>query len=334
MDRISKVGCPLPVKIAGLGRYTPSQVIASSQLELKHGLEPGWFTNNLGVTQRCWVKEETPSFMGAAAAREAVSAAGLDLEDIDLIINASTTANFEKLVPDGGPLLQRQLGLADSGIPCFTLQNNFLSFLHALDVCAAFLTTGRYQHILVVTAEVFSFNLDFTNPRVFGLFGDGAAAAVVTLTPQGEASGIIDLCLETFGQGAAAVQSAIGHAMVRGKVSTPADMSMQMDVEYLNKNGSIYAYNLLKKMERNPTMQDIKWVIPPQMGTMFSDSVKELLPGREILQITDRFGFCGAASLPMALYEAVKGEQLRRGDRLLAVGVGAGISVGGMIMTY
>jgi len=332
MDRIS--GYPLPVKIAGLGRYAPSQVITSSQLEAKHGLEPGWCADNLGVTRRCWAGEESPSFMGAAAAREAVTAAGLDLEDIDLIINASTTANFEKLVPDGGPLLQRQLGLADSGIPCFTLQNNFLSFLHALDVSAALLITGRYQHILVVTAEVFSFNLDFTNPAVFGLFGDGAAAAVATLTPEGEASGIVDLCLETFGQGAAVVQSAIGHAMVRGKGLTPADLAMQMDADALNKYGSIYIRKVLEKLAQNSAMKEVKWVIPPQMGKMFSEPVKEMLPGKEILQISDRFGFCGAASIPMALYEIVKEEKLTRGDRFLAVGVGAGISVGGMIMTY
>jgi len=77
-------------------------VVSSSELEVKYGLEPGWCTANLGVSQRCWAADEAPSFMGAAAAREAVSAAGLDLEDIDLIINASTTANFEKLVPMAG----------------------------------------------------------------------------------------------------------------------------------------------------------------------------------------------------------------------------------------
>ena len=98
----------MPLKIIGVGRYLPERVVGSAEVEALCGLPAGWIERRSGVRERRWVADETSSLMGAQAAREAVAEAGLALSDLDLILNASGTP--EQAIPDGGPLIQRQLG--------------------------------------------------------------------------------------------------------------------------------------------------------------------------------------------------------------------------------
>jgi 3-oxoacyl-[acyl-carrier-protein] synthase-3 len=286
------------------------------------------------------VAEETPSLMGAEAAREACRQACLDLQDIDLIINASGTASFEKGLPDGGPLLQKALGLDYSGIPCFSLQNNDLSFMLALEVCAALLSTGQYQYILVVSAEVLSRNLDVENPGVSTLFGDGAAAALLTFPNPAERTGsqLHHSLFQTFSTAADSLQSKLGFFASEIKKLKKAEMTLKMDNEAFYQYADTYTTGLLQELFSKSAfhMENIKRVVPQQLGKNYIHHLTKnnLIPGEKIIDISDRFGFCGAASIPMALYEAVKEKKLTRDDRFLLIGVGAGISVGGMLMTY
>lgn len=332
---------PLPLKIAGMGRYVPKRLISSKELEVEHGLEKGWCVKHLGVETRYWVEDETPSIMGAEAAREAAQQAGIDLEDIDLIISASGTASFERGLPDGGPMMQKRLGLDHSGIPCFTLQNNDLSFMLALEVCAVLLVTGQYQHIMVISSEVLSRNLDTDNPGVFTLFGDGAAAALVRLPTETEGTGTSRLHhsrFHTYSEAAELFQSKLGHFALKIEKLGNSEMTLRMDNEAFNQYAHTYTTGLLKKLfsENAFNMEDIKLVIPQQLGKGYTNHLTEngFIPGEKIINTSDRFGFCGAASIPMTLYEAVRNEKLTRGRCFLMIGVGAGMSVGGMIMTY
>ena len=199
---------PLPLKILGLGHHVPSRVVPSSELEARLGLQDGWITKKQGVRQRHWVADETNSSMGAAAAREALRDAGLEPGDLDLILNAS--GSQEQAIPDGGALIQRQLGLGDSGIAAFSVHATCLSFLVALDAAASFLATGRYSKILVVSSEIASHALNFDQTESSTLFGDGAAAAVVGKTPDGETSCVHAARFETYGEGAYFTQVAGG----------------------------------------------------------------------------------------------------------------------------
>jgi 3-oxoacyl-[acyl-carrier-protein] synthase-3 len=331
---------PLPIKIAGIGRYLPPRVVSSKELEADHGLEPGWCEKNTGIYERRWVEEETPSFMGAEAAREAVANAGMNLEDIDLIISASSTADFERGIPDGGPLVQEKLGLADSGIPGFTMQAGGLSFMLALDNCAALLTTGRFHNILVVSSEIFSLNLDPHNPHVYGLFGDGAAAALVTRTPEGENSTLDQARFKNYSHAADAMYSLLGLTVVKntGKSSGTVDITLHLEAEAFQANGNKYLQEILGELlnKTGTTIQDFKTIIPPQAGKSFLHHLRDTLHLDEgkASTIFDRLGYCGAASIPMALYEALHRQKLTRGTRVLVLDVGAGISVGGMMITY
>ncbi len=193
----------LPLKILGVGRYLPERTVPSSEVEALCGLPAGWIERRSGVLERRWVTREsgeTASHMGAQAAREAVAEAGLALTDLDLILNASGTP--EQAIPDGGPLIQRQLGLGSSGIACLSVHATCLSFLAALDLSANLLATGRYRHILIVTAEIGSAGINVREPESASLMGDAAAAVVVSRTPPGEAACLQAARLETYGDGA------------------------------------------------------------------------------------------------------------------------------------
>jgi len=333
------LGYPLPIKIAGLGCYFPKRVVPSREIEDKYGLKEGWCLENLGVQERRWVEDETLSFMGAEAAKEAVENAGMDLDEIELIINASATGNLEKIVPDGSALIQDHLHLDDSGIPCFTLQNSLLSFLSALEASAAMLAAGRYDNILVVSPEVFSYNLDPNNPYVYGLFSDGAAAVVLTAAAEDEPGSIHKIRLETYGSGASYLQSMVGLAMLLDKKIKSEDILLKMETNSFYESGNKYMGKLLEKLftgDEKYNLADVKFVIPQQIGLNFLKYLeKEIhIPSDKIIRDIQRLGFCGAASIPIALYEAVKEKKILRGDLLLLAALGAGLAVGGVIMTY
>ncbi len=328
---------PLPFKIAGIGRYLPERVVPSGELEKKYGLSDGWCVEKQGITERRWVTGETASFMGAEAAKQAVADAGLELKDIDLIINASGTP--EQMVPDGGPLVQRQLGLGRSGIPSITVSASCLSFFVAMEVSANYLNMGRYNRVLIVASDVPSAALDFSKPENFTLFGDAAAAVVVTRPEPGDGSAIHAAHMATYGFGAEfSMVSGGGSRQHPNREDTrPEDNYLRMDGAELLKIGFEYLppfnKNLWGKCPQY-SIEDIKYVVPHQPSRVVLDYLSLTYPDDKLVRIIDRFGNCVGASMPLALYEAIKFLGLRRGERVLVTGTGSGVSFVGMVLTY
>lgn len=328
---------PIPFKIAGVGRYVPEQTVQSSDLEKKYDLPAGWCVEKQGIRERRWVRDETASFMGAQAVREAVKDAALGLEDLELIINASGSP--EQAVPDGGPLIQRELGMGRSGIPAITVNASCLSFLAALDIASNYLNRGRYRTIAVVSADVASCALDFSKPENFTLFGDAAAAVVLTLPETGEDGRIHASHFATYGYGAE-------FSMVPGGGSRkhPNSKGIKPEDNYLHMNGAELlkiAFEFLPKfnaslwaLSAELAPADVKFVIPHQPSRVVLDYLALNYPEEKLIRIIDRFGNCIGASMPLALYEAVKLRGLKRGDRAVLTGTGSGVSFGGMVFTY
>ena len=190
----------IPIKIVGIGRYLPERIVKNPELETLCGLSAGWIEDRNGVCERRWVTTETNSYMGAQAALEALQDANIPLSEIDLILNASGTA--EQAIPDTSALIQRQLGLGKSGMACMSLHTTCLSFVVALDTCASLIASGRYKNILVVTSDITSVGINPHEPESATLLGDGAAAVVVTRAPEGEKSMLHHALLRTYGDGA------------------------------------------------------------------------------------------------------------------------------------
>ena len=304
------------------------------------GIAPGWIERHSGVHERRWADVsggETATWMGAQAAREALDEAGVAAGDLDLIINASGTP--EQALPDGGPLIQRHLGLGGSGIACLSVHTTCLSFFTALDVAGAFLAARRYRRILVVSADVASVGLNIAEHESFSLFGDGAAAAVIVPTPDGEPSAIDALVFSTYGEGAdlTAVRGAGTRRHPSAAHARPEDHLFSMQGPSVLRLGMKHAPELLERLRPGLSrgLGDLSLVVPHQTSLAALNALQHFgIPMDRVVVVLDRLGNCVAASLPLALHEAARSGRMRRGDHVLLIGTGAGISLAGALVTY
>ncbi len=327
----------VPLKILGLGRYLPPRIVPSSELEAIYALPSGWVERRNGVRERRWVTTETASFMAAEAAREALDEAGLRPDQVGLIINASGTA--EQAIPDTGALIQRQLGLGRSGIPAMSVNTTCLSFITALDVAATYLNAGRYGNILIASSDISSCGINPKEPESATLVGDSAAAVVVTQAGAGDTSCIHHAHFKTWGDGASFTAIRGG-----GSARHPAKPGYNPDDDLFHMDG-IAVLRMVRGLDKpfleelysglSKSLVDIDLVVPHQ-----SSKAGLLLlqrygwPEAKIMQTLNWLGNCVAASIPSTLYQAVRDNSLQRGQKLLLVGTGAGLSIGGLIMTY
>lgn len=325
---------PLPLKIRGVGRYLPERIVTNEEIEARLDLPQGWCERKQGIRERRWVGDETCSFMGAEAAREAVADAHTELTDIDMILNASQS--FQQAVPEGGSLIQEELGLGDSGIPCMTVSCACLGFLAALWMGACLLNAGRYKNILIVNAEIGSTNLDPDRPEVFTLGGDAAAAVMITLPSPDELSGIQAVRMETYGSSAnvSALAGSGIHQSMFSKELHPENLFFNFDPPAMQQAGLKYNQKFQAKMWPILDIHRLKLIIPNQASRLTLDYMKIIFPRDRVMGIIDYLGNCSAAGHPLALYKAIKEKRIERGDRVLLTGMGNGFSLLGVLLIY
>ncbi|MFZ5880238.1 MAG: 3-oxoacyl-[acyl-carrier-protein] synthase III C-terminal domain-containing protein [Chloroflexota bacterium] len=327
----------LPLKIIGLGRYLPARIVPSSELEKICNLPAGWVERHNGVRERRWVTDETSSYMAAQAAREALDEAGLKPDQLSLIINASGTG--EQAIPDTGALIQKQLGLGKSGIPAMTVHNTCLSFIAALDVAANYLNSGRYKNILIASADVASCGINPKEPESASLVGDAAAAVVVTRSGAGDKSMIHNAHLKTYGDGAY-LTAIMGGGSGRHPAKpnhNPEDDLFHMDgpavLRMVRGIASDYLEELYPGLSKS--LVDIDVVVPHQASKVGLMMLSRFgWPQDRIMSTLEWLGNCVAASIPSTLYQSVRDGKIQRGHKVLLVGTGAGLSIGGLVLTY
>lgn len=328
----------LPMKIVGAGHYIPDRVMSNAQIERIAGLPSGSVERtHAGVKERRWVTHETGSYMNAMACREAVADAGLELSDIDLIINGSGTQ--EQAIPDGGPLIQRQLGLGGTGVAAISIHSTCLSFLVGLNVAANFLNSGQYRNILVTAGDIGSAAINPKDAESFVLFGDIAAAVVVTRAEEGESSGVTGYVFRTFGEGAYLTQVPGGGTRRHPNFpeTTPEDNLFQMDGKRVYMMALEQGPPILEELRPglSRSLGDIKAVVSHQASGLALDALPKLgWPADRIVRTIHKYGNCIGASIPITLYETIKEGRIERGDEVLFLGTGAGLSIGAMIITY
>ncbi len=286
---------------------------------------------------------ESASELGARAAGEALREAGLKARELDLIINASGTP--EQTIPDGGPLLQRALGIERSGIRSFTVHATCLSFLVALDVVASMMASGTCRRVLVVSADLGSAGVLGIDPKSESLWGDAAAAAV--LTPGAEGGPALErFLMRTWSQGASLTEIPGGgtrrHPLDPG--ADPGDLGFSMNGQAvlqlcLRRAPRFFADlhpPLLREGMATARAEDaIDVAVTHQPSKAGIDAMERfgIAPERTVTTL-ETLGNCVAASLPSTLYEAIRGGRLRRGERALLFGTGAGLSMAGALLTY
>lgn len=336
-----------PVRISGLGRYLPKGTVTNAELEQRFDLPEGWIHAKTGVRERRRADVaagETASVMGAAALTDALAEARIDATDLDLIINASGTP--EQAIPDGGPLIQRELGLERSGIPCFTVHATCLSFVAALDVAASMLVARTHRRIAIVSTEIGSMGVSGVDPKSESLWGDAAAAAVLELSPEGSASRLERVLFRTWSEGADLTSIRGGgtrlHPSRPGAV--PEDLHFTMNGQAvlqmsLRRAGRFFSdlHPPLRHggMDGTNSEERIDLAITHQPSKAGLEAMERFGVQADRTVVTlDRLGNCVAASLPCTLFEAVRTGRLARGDRALLFGTGAGLSMAGALLTF
>ncbi len=330
---------PLPVKIAGLGHYLPSRRVANAEIEEPLGLKPGWIARATGVLERRRASgDDTNSRMAAHAARRALESAGREIEDIDLIVGAS--ASPEQMIPCTAALVQRELGAPEGASACFDINATCLSFAAALQLVAPLIASGVYRTALVFSSEVIAESLNPNEPESASLMGDAAAAVILTHTTDTDQSQIHGSRFTTFSGSAHLTEIRGGGARCHpnNPRNTPETNQFSM------KGPSVFrAASRVLPPFVDRFLADIGW--SPETVDLV---VPHQASGHAITHLASRLGFCEkqvfvnltnrgncvAASLPLALSEAHEQGRLRRGDRVLLLGTGAGLTLGAVALTF
>lgn len=325
------------VKIVGTGKYLPQTKVTSSMVAARFGMDASQVEARSGIKSRHRVQNETASEMGAKAAQEALLSAGLQVSDIDCIV--CTSGCPEQSFPCTASLVQNRLGAGDSGIPSFDVNASCLSFLTGLDTISYMIEANRYKRVLLIASEVCT-GVNWDDYETGTLFGDGAAAAVVERSAAGEASAILASRMETYGKGATLSQCLAGgnkYPLEEYK-SDPTSFLFTMDGRGLYKMAAQVLPGLVQQLlsDSKITANDIDLVIPHQASLSALELTRRNLGFTQDkwMNILENHGNTIAASIPMALHEAIVQKRLVRGQLALLLGTAAGFSVGGLLFRY
>lgn len=320
-------------RIIGTGSYLPPNRLTNAQLAAQlaaQGVETSdeWIVARTGIEARHFAAPDiTSSDLGLEAARRAIESAGLMAGDIDLIIVATSTPDM--VFPSVACILQHKLGIA--GCPAFDLQAVCSGFVYALTVADAMIKSGAASRALVVGAEVFSRILDFSDRTTCVLFGDGAGAVVLEASPE---PGILASDLHADGKH-------VGILCVPGTVSggqVVGSPLLTMDGQAVFKLAVGVLENAARAVlaKASLTEADIDWLIPHQanLRIMRSTAKKLKLPLEKLIVTVDQHGNTSAASIPLALDEAVRGGKVNKGDIVMLEGVGGGFTWGAVLLRF
>jgi 3-oxoacyl-[acyl-carrier-protein] synthase-3 len=317
-------------QIIGTGGYLPEKVLTNFDLEKIVDTSHDWIVERTGIYERhIAAQHETSLSMAEAAARAAMSAAGVTAAEIDLIIIATTTP--EKTFPSTACLLQQRLGIG--GCPAFDLNSIACAgFVYAISIADQFIRQGSVKKALVIGSEVMSRVVDWNDRSIAVLFGDGAGAVVLGAS---EEPGILSTHLHADGthQDVLYLPTSTGKGVVLEEASYMKMKGNQLFKLAVNILGDLFdetlAANHLKK-------SDIDWLVPHQANIRIIEAMaKKLdLPMERVAITLDKQGNTSAASIPLALNAAVCDNRIKRGDMLLLEGIGGGLAWGSVLVKY
>lgn len=296
-----------------------------------------WILQRTGIRQRHIVDPGfATSDMGTAAALLAIERAGLTPDDIGLIIVGTVTPDM--VFPSTACLVQQKIGARRAW--GFDLSAACSGFTYSLTVASQMIASGTHDHALVIGADVMSSIVDYQDRSTCVLFGDGAGAVVVSATAPGETAGILDFEHEVDGRGAAALNMPAG-----GSLRPPTHETIDQRLHYVKQDGQTVFKFAVSKMaeisrrllERNGlTAADLDLFVAHQANRRIITAVADKLgcPLEKVIINIENFGNTTAATIPLALNDAVTAGRLNRGDLVLLASVGAGFTVGAVLVRW
>jgi 3-oxoacyl-[acyl-carrier-protein] synthase-3 len=320
--------------ITGVGGYVPDYILNNEEISRMVDTNDEWIMTRIGVKERRILNEEGlgTSYMARKAAKQLMQRTGSNPDDIDLVVVATTTPDYN--FPSTASILCDKLGLKNAF--AFDMQAACSGFLFALETVANYIRTGRYKKIIVVGADKMSGITDYTDRATCPIFGDGAAAFMVE--PTTEDLGVKDALLRTDGKGLPFL-----HMKAGGSVCPPSYFTVDNHMHYVYQEGRTvfkYAVSNMSDVsaaiaERNGLNKDnINWVVPHQANMRIIDAVAHRLelPMEKVMVNINRYGNSSAATLPLCVWDYE--EKLKKGDNIIFTAFGAGFTWGALYVKW
>jgi 3-oxoacyl-[acyl-carrier-protein] synthase III len=327
---------PKSVRVTGWGMYAPERVLTNAELERVVDTSDEWIVSRTGIRERrVAAPHETTATLSAIAGKRAIAVAGLQPDDIDIILVATLTPDY--WMPSTGALVKEAIG--NTTAAAMDVMAACSGFVYAYSVADAYIRSGVYRNALVIGAETLSRFLDFSDRGTCILFGDGAGAVVLAASDE-EGGGLQGLEMTTDPDGAYMIWLPSG-----GSRSPVSGGTLARGEHYVRMEGrETYRYatktmatTALKAIERAGWQPDeIDLFIPHQANVRIIESVAKGLglPMDKMFVNLDRYGNTSAASVGIALAEAVDSGRIKIGDKIVLVAFGAGLTSGGIAMEW
>ncbi len=323
-------------KISAVGTFVPQRVVTNDDLSLELDTSDEWISTRTGIRERRIAENgEAASDLGARAARRALEAAGVAPGELDLIIVASLSPDM--LFPSTASLISGAIGA--EGTAAFDLSAACTGFIYALSVANSFIVSGQADRVLVIGAEVVSKMIDWSDRATAVLFGDGAGAVLLEPAAGGE-EGIIGFDLGNDPAGAGELSLPAGGSRLPASEETVAER-----LHFLRMNGRevfrfatrVIQASSSQLLERSGhRVEDVDIFVPHQANIRIIDAAARKLgiPPEKVFSNLERYGNTSCASIPLCLDEAEREGRLKKGDLVLMVGFGGGLSWGSCLMRW
>jgi 3-oxoacyl-[acyl-carrier-protein] synthase-3 len=314
--------------VRGVGGYLPERIMTNGEIAKLVDTSDEWIVQRTGIHQRHLAAEgELTSDLAVAAARKALGAAGLTVDDIDLIVVATTTPDMT--FPATAAVVQQKLGMHHGS--AFDIQAVCSGFVYGVATADSYLKNGLAQRALVIGAETFSRIIDWEDRTTCVLFGDGAGAAVLELGNDGE-RGVLASSLRSDGahwsklytDGGASSTMSTGHVRMEGKEVFKHAVGMITDVVHSVFDKTGY------------TVDDLDWFVPHQANKRIIDGAGHKLgiPSEKVVLTVYRHANTSAASVPLALSTAVEDGRIKPGDLVMLEAMGGGFTWGASLIRW
>ena len=321
--------------ITGWGMYAPSRIMTNEELSTMVDTSDEWIVSRTGIRERRIAAEgETTTDLSVNAARDALAVAGLDPQELDLVIVATCTPDYP--LPATSVLVATQLGATHAA--GFDLQAACSGFLYGLAAGTSFVRSGMYRNVLVIGVEILSRFLDWSDRSTCVLFGDGAGAILLQASDQ--PGGMLGFDLFSDGAGCEAIIVPGGGSIHPASHDTVD--RRQHTIKMLG--GEVYKYATRQMGESalaalraaGMTVDDVDQFVFHQANLRIISSVQKQfgIPDTKTFVNIEKYGNTSAASVPMALVEAIGSGRVKPGDRILMVAFGAGYTAGGAVIEW
>jgi len=329
------VNTPRSAHITGWGRYAPKQVLTNADLERMVETNDEWIRTRTGIRERrVAAAHETTASMAAVASMRAIAVAGIDPDEIDMILLATLTPDY--WMPSTAALVKEAIG--NTRAAAMDVAAACSGFVYAFSAAQAYIASGMARHVLVIGAELLTRFLDYTDRNTCILFGDGAGAVV--LSASDEPGGALATELTTEPSGAYMIWLPAGGSKAPPSMSTLARGEHYIRMEgketyrFATKTLASTALAAIERAGLHP--DDIALIIPHQANIRIIEAVAKGLdlPMERMFVNVDRYGNTSAASVPIALAEAVDTGRVKIGDRIVIVAFGAGFTSGAVAIEW